>query len=407
MPTIKSSSQSSSEKSSNEGGNQSKKKPPPSERLLGNWLAAYGEYTSESESPDDFHMWVGLSILASAVRRNVWLDQGIYLLFVNLFVILIGPAGIGKSTPIRMGRKLLLDIDDMIFGPDSVTREELIRLMAKAGKDKSQSAMILHSSELSSLIDPSGIKMIQFLTEIFDGDFKFKHGTKHSGSSSVHNPILNMLAGTTPSWVAEGLPSTVVAHGFTSRTVFVWGDKPRYLKPFPNRPDAELVRSLVSDLWYISLLEGEFTWGVGSKDLYEKIYTEIANSVPSDYRIEGFHARKKIHVLKIAMLLSLAEDDSLEITTRDLDIAYEIASAVQVNMHKAFSALGKYDHASDLERLESRIRQEEGMTTQQIYSEFYAVGDVMEIGKMITMLLTMGRISKSKDIKGNPLYVIS
>ena len=120
-------------------------------RVVGNWLQAYREYTSELEAPDSYHLWTGLSILASAVRRNIFLNQGVYYLFPNLFVILVAPAGkIGKSTVIRMGRTILQEVPDVYIGPDSVTREELIREMAKAGRDKTQSAVTIHSTELSS-----------------------------------------------------------------------------------------------------------------------------------------------------------------------------------------------------------------------------------------------------------------
>lgn len=336
------------------------------------------------------------------------MNQGIYLLYPNLYTILVGPPGLGKSTPMRMGRRLLLDTEDISFGPDSVTREELIRIMAKAGKDRPQSALTLHSSELSSLIDPSGIKMIQFLTDIFDGDIKFQHGTRHSGRYTVNNPILNVLAATTPSWIAEGLPATVVTHGFTGRTVFVYGDKPRYLRPFPKEPDPKLMSDLINDLNYISFLEGEFSWAPGAKNYYEKIYTEAARSTPKDFRLEAFHARKvKVHVLKLAMLLSIARDDSLLITAEDLKIGWDILAEVEIDMGKTFSAMGKYEHASDLERLEARIVAEGGMTSEQIHQEFRASGDIYEIGKMLLMLISTGHVKKDKDEKGNTIYLPS
>jgi hypothetical protein len=122
----------------------------------------------------------------------------------------VGPPGrVAKSTCIRLGRNVLQAVEDLKFGPDSVTREELIRLMAKAGGPTPvQSPLVLHSTELSSLIEPSGIKMIQYLTDIYDCEYNpkgWKHGTKHSGRDTIINPVLNILAGSTPSWIAEGL----------------------------------------------------------------------------------------------------------------------------------------------------------------------------------------------------------
>jgi len=374
------------------------------DRTLSNWLLAYNEYTKESESPEQFHLWTGLSVLASAVRRNVWINQGIYVLFPNMFVILVGPPGkVAKSTTIRLGRKLLLGVNDILFGPDSVTREELIRVMSKAGHNRRQSAITLHSTELSSLIEPSGIKMIQFLTDIYDGDYKWRHSTKTSGRDTIENPVLNILAGTTPSWIAEGLPSDVLGHGFTARVIFVYGEKPRYLKPFPGEPSDNLVRDLINDLDHISRIEGDFTWGEGAKETYSVMYEDLAGKIPDDYRLEGFHNRKKIHILKVAMLLSISESDDLILRKVDLETAWDILQIVERDMGKTFSAVGKYEHANNLERILLRIRKEGGMTAVQVHKEFYAMGDIQDLGKMLLMLVQMGSIVR-KDEGGTIWY---
>jgi len=399
VPVIKSTSLSSSESVFKEDGIKSSQEPieVPASRELGNWLTAYGQYTSESESPSDYHLWTGISILASAVRRNVYLNQGIYILYPNLYVILCGPPGIAKSTTIRLGRQILMGVDDINMGPDSVTAEELIRIMARSGNKEKHSAVTIHSSELSSLIDPSGIKMIQFLTDIFDAQpGAWKRSTKGSGRNVIHNPVLNILAGTTPTWIAEGLPSTVIGHGFTSRVVFVYGDRPRHYAPFPSEPPPELVRALTADVAYISRLEGEFSWGEGSKDCYREMYIDISDSRPKDYRIEGFHARKKIHLLKVAMLLNMAESDDMILEVRDLETSKTLLDNVEQRMHQTFSAVGKYEHASDLERVYNRIVEEKGMTAQEVHEEFYAIGDVQELAKILMMLTAMGRIRRER-----------
>lgn len=390
-------SQSSSGNASDGGGKKSK----TTHRRLENWLKAYAEYTIDQESPESFHLWTGLSVLASAVRRNVWLNQGVYILYPNMYVILVGPPGrVAKSTTIRMGRRILYKVEGINFGPDSLSREELIRQMAQAGGQNQDSALTIHSSELSSLIEVSGIKMIQFLTDIYDCEWNpkgWRYSTKGSGKDTIHNPVLNILAGTTPSWIAEGMPAAATEHGFTSRVIFVYEDSPRYLRPFPDEPDKKLVDDLANDLDHISRIEGEFEWGEGAKDYYEDIYKKIAETIPKDYRLESFHNRKKIHVLKVAMLLSLAQRDDLTITPDDIGRAMDILDMIEGSMHKTFSALGKYEHAGDLERIEARIRSEGGMSSEQIYDEFYAVGDPKQLGGILVMLLSMGRIERKKE----------
>lgn len=364
-------------------------------RLAGNWLQAYQEYTKESESPTSYHLFCGLSALASAVRRNVWLDQGLFVVYPNLYVVLVGPSGkVRKSTSIRLARKLLYAVDEVNMGPDSVTREELIQQMAQDPE------MTLHSTELSSLIEPSGIKMIQFLTDIFDCEWNpkgWRYATKGSGRDTVERPVLNLLGATTPSWISDGLPENVVSHGFTSRTLFVYEEETRFANAFPDSPPDKLVTALKRDLKHISLIEGEFSWGDGTKDVYEEYYESIRDETPDDHRLEGFHWRKDVHALKLAMLLSLAESDKLVLKPQDLHAAKELLNVIKDNMPKTFSAVGKYEHASDLERIWAQIATgEEGMPVAQIYESNFFSGTPEEIRDIITHLKMMEKAKIEK-----------
>jgi hypothetical protein len=375
-------------------------------RELSNWLAGYAEYTSESESPETFHLWTGLSVIASVLKRNVCLNQGIYSLYPHMFVILVGPPGkVAKTTTIKLGRRLLLGVEGIHFGPDSCTREELIRQLAKVGQGQPQAAMTIHSKELSDLIDPSGITMISFLTTIYDGDDSWIYATKGAGRDNIGKPSLNLIAGTTPSWIADGLPADIIGHGFIARVIFVYEQEPRYLKPFPKAAPIELVRALTNDLSHMSRLEGEFTWGKGSKKLYASMYRALAQTQPKDYRIEGFHNRKKIHVLKVAMLLSVSESDDLVIYPRDLDAAWTLLKAVERDMARAFSAVGKHEQASNIERILLRIEIDGGMSQKEIYNEFFAMGGDVELQAMLTMLEKMGRIKAGRNDKGILVYL--
>lgn len=402
----KSADQSSTDESSQKDGKQSTRTLANSSRELGNWLSSYAEYTSESESPETFHLWTGLSVIASVLKRNVSLNQGIYSLYPHLYVILVGPPGkVAKTTTIKLGRRLLLGVEGINFGPDSTTREDLIRTLAKVGQGQPQAALTIHSKELSDLIDPSGITMISFLTTIYDGDDSWIYSTKGAGRDNVGKPSLNLIAGTTPSWIADGLPSDVIGHGFIARVIFVYEENPRYLKPFPRAAPTELVKSLTNDLAHMGLLEGEFEWGKGSKKLYATMYRTLASTQPKDYRIEGFHNRKKIHVLKVAMLLSIAESDDLVVHPRDLEAAWSLLKSVEQDMGRAFSAVGKHEQASNIERMLLRIEADGGMTQKEIYNEFFAMGGDLDMQANLTMLEKMGRVKLVRNAKGVLTYL--
>lgn len=380
-------------------GEEAKAEP----RAVGNWLNGYMEYTKESESPDGYHIWTALSCLASVCRRNVWLDQGIYLLFPNLYVALVGPPGrTGKSTAIRMGRRLITQVPGVKMGPDSCSREQLIRDLANS-KMNNQCCLTVHSTEFSSIIDLSGIQMIQFLTDIFDCDYHnpkgWRYETKTQGKDELVNPCLNMLVGTTPSYIADSMPDNVIGHGFTSRTIFVYGDKERQINPRPKEPGREIMVALVTDLQRIAGLFGEFHWDASGIATYDGFYRELYTNAPDDHRMEGYHWRKKIHVLKVAMLLSLAERDELLLDEKVIVAARQFLDMIEGPMSRTFSAVGKYDRASDLERIGSQVVAAEGMDVSDVFRRNYFAGAEQDLRSIIASLSSMG-IVKMEQVKG-------
>jgi hypothetical protein len=398
----------------------------PYERQVGNWIRGYLEYTSESESPESYHLWAGISAIASAVRRNVWIDQGIYVLFPNLFIAFIGPpARTAKSTALYLEKGIINKVPGVKMGPSACTKEQLIRAMAESKFDN-QCALTIHSSEFSDLVDSSGILMIQFLTSIYDGNYVdeggWKYETKHQGKDNIINPFLNMIFGTTPTYFAESMPESIVGHGFTSRTIIVYEEKERHQNPRPRANNAVLGKALTEDLIHIGRLRGQFQWGgdvVGKdsdgKDVttametYDRYYRSLYDAVPVDHRLEGFHWRKKTHVLKVAMLLSLAERDDMLVQSKDIETAAQFLRDLEPSMARAFSAVGRNEFASVIERIGSQVRLAGEISMEDIYSRNYSAGSSYELDNVIATLEKMGAVRrKSKVIAGLPVtYLVA
>lgn len=400
----------------------------PYERKAGNWINAYLEYTKESESPDNYHIWVALWCLASAIRRNVWKDQGLYVLFPNLYVALVGPpARTAKSTAIYLGLSLLHQLPAIRFGPNACSREQLIRSMAESKLDN-KCCMTLASTEFSSLIDTSGILMIQFLTEIYDGNYvpkdkAWSYETKGAGKDYIVNPLLNLCYGTTPSYLAESMPNNVVGHGYTSRAVHIHEEYERLINPSPAAMDSELARRLVEDLRHISSVRGQFEYtgelvddpgASGAKEgvpvpagehAYNSYYRNLYTTAPEDERLAPFHWRKKVHVLKVAMLLSLAESDSLQIGRREIEAATGFLAAIEPNMARAFSAVGKYSHAGDVEVVGDLIRKHGTVGVDKVFQKNYYRGGYEELRRIIATLTAMGIAKLERDSNGKEILI--
>lgn len=374
-------------------------------RKLGNWLKSYLEYTGELESPDSYHTWIGLSIIASTVRRSIFLDQGVYPLYPNQFIILVGPSRkMGKSTAIRAGAKLLPA--DIKIAKDSLTREKLIQNMAKISRPGKVTAMTLHSKELSSLIKPSGITMVEFLTDIYDCEWDPKgwgYETKTMGSDMIRNPVLNLLGGTTIKWLATEFPVEITEHGFTGRTIFVYEDELRKLNPFPTTFNKRLEECLKADLEHLKSMEGTFDWDPEARMLYEELYRGVADEPPGDFRLESFRwSKAKVHLLKLAMLISLTHSDDLVIQEYDIITAWRYIQEIEERLPKVFSAVGRNPLASDTERIYEHIAASGGLEEDFIIGSNYASGTAEDIHSVLASLSGMGAVKRTQN--GKQIY---
>ena len=336
-------------------------------RRFPDWLSAFMDYASYGEAPRHMYFWSGVSAVAGALRRKVWIDQAYFKWFPNFYIVLVAPPGIvSKSTTAGIAMNLLRKVPGIRFGPDVVTWPALISAFAESTEGFElnsevhvMSALTLESSEFGNLLNPQDKDMVDLLVALWDGKpGTFEKKTKHSGNDSVENPWINLIACTTPSWIAGNFPEYMIGGGFTSRCVFVYADQKAKFVAYPGQTvpknHTEMAAALVSDLEHISCLAGEMRltpealrWG---EAWYQKHYT-VRNTSLDDDRFGGYIARKQTHIHKLAMVLSASTADDLKISAEHLAIADQMVSDLEPDMQFVFSKIGKSDNALYAERL--------------------------------------------------------
>lgn len=336
-------------------------------RQFPDWLSAFMDYASYGEAPRHMYFWSGVSAVAGALRRKVWIDQAYFKWFPNFYIVLVAPPGIvSKSTTAGIAMNLLRKVPGIRFGPDVVTWPALISAFAESTEGFElnsevhvMSALTLESSEFGNLLNPQDKDMVDLLVALWDGKpGTFEKKTKHSGNDSVENPWINLIACTTPSWIAGNFPEYMIGGGFTSRCVFVYADQKAKFVAYPGQTvpknHTEMAAALVTDLEHISCLAGEMRltpealrWG---EAWYQKHYT-VRNTSLDDDRFGGYIARKQTHIHKLAMVLSASTADDLKISAEHLAIADQMVSDLEPDMQFVFSKIGKSDNALYAERL--------------------------------------------------------
>lgn len=346
-----------------------------------NWLNAFLEWTSHGEAPQKLYFWTGISTIAGALRQQVWLDQAYFKWYPNLYVILVAPPGVvSKSTTAALGMGLLKEVPGVHFGPEVVTMQALLDAFEERtemfefdGMHYPMSALTISSSEFGNLLSPQDKVMVDMLTNLWD-NVGFKKRTRMHGEQVIKSPFLNIIACTTPSWIAENFPTYMIGGGFTSRCLFVYADqKAKYVAyPYLHVPKdfAERRARLVEDLEHISMLKGPFTitpdgieWG---EKWYLKFMKEDSRKI-DEATLGGYINRKQTLIHKVAMCLSASARDELVLDASVLALAEKFITELEGDMPQVFARVGQNEEGAHSMRLLQFIRKHHKMPVLEAY----------------------------------------
>lgn len=313
------------------------------------------------------HFWSGVSAVAGALRRRAWLDMAYFKWHVNHYIIFVAPPGIvSKSTTVAIAMDLLRRVPGVKFGPDVVTWPALVTAFGESSESfavgddwHTQCALTLESSEFGNLVNPTDREMIDLLVTLWDSkQGAFKKVTKNSGNDTVENPWINMIACTTPSWIAGNFPEYIIGGGFTSRCLFVYTEQKDKLVAYPSLSVPANLKAnqdaLVQDLEHIAttiagpyqLTDDAVIWG---EEWYRHHYAHQPDHLKDD-RFSGYLARKQTHLHKLAMIIAASCRDEMIVNEADLALANTMITDLEVDMPKVFAKIGRTEESMQTER---------------------------------------------------------
>lgn len=370
------------------------------------FLRLYLKYTSKQESPDDFHLWVGMTVVAAALGRKCFINRGYYKLFPNLFTILVaGSARCRKSTAINIGVELLKAVPTTRVIGGKITPERFIEeIKPDEGSDVAPSVLV-HSGELSVFLTKQqyGEPLIHILTDMYDCPREWTYKTKNKGQVLLKDLFLCIIAATTPDGVAQGIPPSALLEGFASRVLFIYQpDTPRRnALPELTTEDEELRQQLWVLMEKIGTLQGEFTLTADARKWYIDWYNNM--QPPADKRLEGMFGRKHDHVLRVAMVLA-ASHLTKEIDEGFLDGALRAVEAVESNAPHAFAEIGGDQQTNYLSRAALFIKRSKRVGHSEVLRKLYPCrADQLKI--IMETLIESGLVKRAEDHPNQYVWV--
>lgn len=318
--------------------------------------------------------WTAIYTLATVIERKVELSFGAWKLIPNLYIFLVGPPGMRKTATMEdFSSHLIEQVPNIVRGPDFFTKEYLVDRIAKSPR----AAVYLMIGEFGDVFQKNGKELYDALITHYDAKKRLTEGTFIRGTQVIEKPCLNMIAGTTPTWIGANMGASVIGGGLASRGIWVFENELRAPRLWTDDLEdidkfALLENDLLEDLIHISQLEGSFDVprgleynqrhpqlvAYGDRDDRKKIeewYVKLRSQKSDNNQISLYLARKHVQVLKLAMIHSIAQRDDLVLLWEDVQFGIQAVESTEPKLLRVFGGMGRNPHVEDTERIKDFV----------------------------------------------------
>ena len=336
-------------------------------RRLPNWIESFVEYAQAFNTPERFRRWAGYWTLASAAKRSIGMQTPSGIMPPNLYVILVGGPGTGKSQVCAASSTILLPATGYSMIPPSVTRAGLEDYMQGNMKQrKAPDGSILISNECIGLADEmQGILPDQDLghltlyNRLYDNPSTHKAVTRSNGEVKLESPYCSLLTGAQPSFLGLTMPEQAWGMGFMSRSIMIWGTAPPRQSIFSRKEvNQKLKADLIVDLKSVFNHHGYMHWSRAAETLYDTWWVEHGGMpIPKHKRLQmGYNSRREFHMMKLAMICSLAESNDLIVEERHVVEAIKSLLDAESQMQFIFNEMTSAGSTMALEDIIDFVR---------------------------------------------------
>jgi hypothetical protein len=354
----------------------------PKKRVLTDWLASYLELTKDTEPPELFRLWTGISVVAAALQRKCKLKKGFQTFYPNMYIVLLGPPASRKGTALGQGYFFMEELK-LPVASDSSSRAALIRRIKKAkkkitdtetGEDITHSSITIFSPEFTVLIGYQDVQFLTVLVDWFDcGKGKegvWENDTIARGEEKITGIWVNILAGTTAQLLRQALPTIGIGGGFSSRVLFIneFKGERKALKDM-TEAEAQLTQDLIEDLHQIHALNGAFQLTPECQRTFDQWYVNDCEEEVclNQDKFAGYIGRRATHCYKLMMIVNASRTNTMLIETEDFKRALNLLKEVETRMESTFSGFGKFEYAEELGLVLTLLKRKKKITRSEIY----------------------------------------
>jgi hypothetical protein len=325
-------------------------------------ISAYLQLTTKVPSPEIFRKWAAISMVAGGVERRVWTKITPKKLYPSLYVLLVAPPGVGKGESIAPVIDMLRDTKKIKVAPSTVNSASLFDALANARKSLIHSpteleeyhTLFVGAAEFGVFFPAYDNAFLNTINEIFDTMRQISTQRIWRGAEEliIPNPQLNILGGTTPSFLSDFLPENAWSSGFCSRFLMIYANSGPSVNFFEfDTRDAVLEEKIVSQLCHLESMYGHMKWEPDAARELVRWYkgdskTKPCDPAPTHSKLEHYLKRRPVFLAKLTVVFALSRSGDYVITLKDLDLAKDFLFEAESLMPDIFRDMaGKSDNA--------------------------------------------------------------
>lgn len=371
-----------------------------------NFVERFCFLLENTEVPQRFALWCGLGTLLSSLGRNVWIDQGIYSIYPNLYLVLVAASGQKKSTAIGVASRLLRKAGVVNIVSQKATPEALISSIKEAkivvddgGVAISEVARggVLVADELATFLDKSSLErgMGPLLTKLYDCT-PFEYVTMKRGEEKIEEGFFSIIGGTTVELLRNTFPKDAIGGGLTSRMIFVYEDEIPPPVPWVNYTDQHraVEQELVDYLKQLHRLRGRVELSKEARECFEVKYREryARGGFRSNPLLQSYENRRHMHLLKIAMGFMLAGGPRLEMTRDDIERASIALGDAEIKLPQVLSLIVASEIGALASSVLNFIMTKREVTRVELVRKFSTQVDSRELGRVLDTLVAANQV---------------
>lgn len=386
-------------------------------RILPDWVQGFMDATAHLPSPQLFRKWAAISAIAGGLERRVWVRSLNMDLYPNLYVVLVGPPGVGKTVSTRVTETLWRGNTSFHVAPKSVSKASLIDALSDAKRSKTWidgansqflefNSLLVNAGELGVLIPQYDSDFMNILTDIYDGGLYEEKRRGNNLHITIKKPQLNILGATTPSYLNQTLPEGAWDQGFLSRTFLIFSGDTALVDLFGTEvTDDEQYSQLRSDFRDISDMTGPYRFDMVAREAIRAWHLAGGPPRPDHPKLVHYNTRRSAHLLKLCMVASASRTNDRLISGEDYQTALGWLLEAEEIMPDIFKALTSGGDGKVIEEAYHYLYKIY-MATKEPVAEHRLVGFLAEkvpaynIVKIIETMEKSGQISKNISSKG-------